>query len=112
MITDFFNIANSRVRNILDHVTEVDHILFEDLSSEKGYVLLPDAKWDRNTLSALYLVAIARSSSIKSLRDLRKEHIPMLKSIKREGTRVVQMRWGIQPGGLRFYIHYQPSYCQ
>jgi len=100
------------VRNVLDHVTEADQILFEDASPEKGYILLPDPKWDRNALSALYLVAIAHSSSIKSMRDLRKEHIPMLKSIKREATRIVQMRWGIEPGGLRFYIHYQPSYYQ
>jgi len=109
---NFLNVTSCRVRNVLDHVTEADQIIFEDACPEKGYILLPDPKWDRNTLSALYLVAIAHSSSIKSMRDLRKEHIPMLKSIKREATRTVQMRWGIEPGGLRFYIHYQPSYCQ
>ena len=28
-----------------------------------------------------------------------------------EGARVVQERWGLAPGSLRMFIHYQPSYC-
>lgn len=103
---------SSRVYNILNHVTESEHILFEDPSSTTGYILLPDAKWDRKTLGALYLVAIAHSNAIKSLRDLRKSHIPMLKSIKEEATRIAYTKWGLERGRLRFYIHYQPSYCE
>lgn len=101
-----------RVYNILNHVTEADQILFEDPSPTSGYVLLPDMKWDRKTLSSLYLVAIVHSREIRSLRDLRKAHIPLLNSIKREAARVVKEKWGVQTRGLRFYIHYQPSYCK
>lgn len=104
--------SRQRVYNLLSHVTESENILFEDPSPALGYVLLPDAKWDRKTLGSLYLLAIAHSSSIKSLRDLRKSHIPMLKSIKEEATRVALTKWGIERGRLRFYIHYQPSYCE
>lgn len=100
------------MRNILNHVTEVDQILFEDPSPDHGYILLPDLKWDRTSLDSLYLVAIAHSPSIKSLRDLRREHIGMLQSIRREATIVAKTRWNIASGCLRFYIHYQPSYCE
>jgi m7GpppX diphosphatase len=101
-----------RVHNILNHITEADQILYEDTSPTTGFLLLPDLKWDRKTLSSLYLVAIAHSSSIKSLRDLRKQHIPMLQSIKREASRTAHEKWGIGEGSLRFFIHYQPSYCE
>lgn len=102
----------SRVHNILNHVTEADHILFENPSPSLGFIILPDLKWDRKTVNSLYLVAIAHSKDVKSLRDLTKQHIPMLEAIREEAYRVVEKNWGIGPGGLRFYIHYQPSYCE
>ncbi|KAF8321067.1 scavenger mRNA decapping enzyme [Cantharellus anzutake] len=100
------------VQNILDHITETEDILFEDPSPIHGFVLLPDMKWDRKSLGSLYLLAIARSALIRSLRDLRKEHVPMLERIRQEATRVASEKWGVPKGGLRFYIHYQPSYYQ
>jgi len=100
------------VQNIFDHGTESEHVLFEDSSPTHGFVILPDMKWDRKSVGSLYLVAIGRSPLIRSLRDLRKIHVPMLKSIKQEGTRVAAQNWGISKGGLRFFIHYQPSYYQ
>lgn len=69
-------------------------------------------KWDQVTEGSLYLVAIALSTNIKSLRDLKKKHLRMLKSIRTEATRVVQEKWGMSPGSLRMFIHYQPSYCK
>jgi hypothetical protein len=36
----------------------------------------------------------------------------MLRAIRREGSRVVKEKWGIGEGGLRMYVHYQPSYCE
>lgn len=98
--------------NILDHQTEADQILYEDPSPTEGYIVLPDLKWDRKTLSALYLVAIVHSRSLRSLRDLRREHLGMLRSIEGETYRIAQKTWGIPKGGLRFYLHYQPSYCE
>lgn len=68
-------------------------------------------KWDLSTLSSLYLVAIALTDSVRSLRDLKKEHLPMLRSIREEATRIVLEKWGLENGALRFYVHYQPSYC-
>src|SRR5260370_26459818 len=91
-----------RVQNIFDHGTESEHILFEDSSPTKGFVILPDMKWDRKSVGSLYLVAIGRSPLIRSLRDLSKIHVPMLESIKQEGTRVATQNWGIPKGGLRF----------
>lgn len=85
-------------------------MLYRDTSVDYGYVLLPDMKWDLTTISSLYLVAIASSPNIRSLRDLRKSHLGMLRSIRREARRVVKDKWELGYGTLRMYVHYQPSY--
>jgi m7GpppX diphosphatase len=47
------------------------------------------------------------------MRDLRKKpHLGMLKNLRRDAWRVVQDKWGIGHGGVRMYVHYQPSYCE
>jgi m7GpppX diphosphatase len=74
-------------------------------------MILPDMKWDKTTLSSFYLLAIAQDRTIRSLRDLRKQHVPLLQGIRDEATRIAQEKYGLRNGSLRMYIHYQPSYC-
>ena len=68
-------------------------------------------KWDLTTISSLYLVAISQDRTIKSLRDLRKRHVPLLQGIRDEANRIVREKYGLRSGSLRMFIHYQPSYC-
>ncbi|KAF8531329.1 scavenger mRNA decapping enzyme [Gautieria morchelliformis] len=99
------------VHNILSHNVESNKLLFEDNNPETGFIILPDMKWDLETISSLYLVAIVHSRSIATLRDLTRKDIPMLKAIRREAGRLVREKWGLEgEQSLRFYIHYQPSY--
>ncbi|KAI0674140.1 scavenger mRNA decapping enzyme [Trametes maxima] len=109
-ITAFPPSRTQWVENILNGVSEADKILFRDPDPESGYVLLPDMKWDLTTLSSLYLVAISLNRSIRSLRDLNKTHLGMLRSIRQKAAQVVKERWGLDQGSLRMFIHYQPSY--
>lgn len=51
-----------------------------------------------------------RSATMSPLSE--HNHIGLLKSIQREAYRIVQEKWNIGPGGLRMFIHYQPSYCE
>lgn len=37
-------------------------------------------------------------------------HLPLLHSIRANAYDVVQKKWGLGPGTLRMWIHYQPSY--
>ena len=71
--------------NILDKKKESDRIVFEDTDPEKGFILLPDMKWDRKDLNSLYLVAIVTKHGLKSLRDLDKDALPLLKNIREKG---------------------------
>lgn len=101
----------ARVDDILSGKSEADKVLHNDASPEHGFVLIPDMKWDLTTLSALYLVAIVRSPDIRSLRDLRRRHLGLLYTIRDTAVRAAHERWGMEPGSLRMFVHYQPSYC-
>ncbi|KAH9990963.1 scavenger mRNA decapping enzyme [Russula compacta] len=75
-----------------------------------GFLILPDMKWDLANLSSLYLVALMLLPNIKSLRDLDRSHLPLLRTIRREAANVVKNRWGLEATELRLFVHYQPSY--
>ena len=99
----------SRVLDILEGRAEQEKVLYDC----PDFILVPDMKWDLTTISSLYICAIARVERLRSLRDLRGEHIPLLKGIQREATRVVAEKWpAVGAGGLRMFIHYQPTYCR
>ncbi|KAI5994734.1 HIT-like domain-containing protein [Pisolithus albus] len=104
--------ANSlRVRNILDGTSEAQSLLhFTD-----KFLVLPDMKWDPTTspLTALYLLALVRDTSIRSMRDLRggeSGHLPLLKAIRDAAHSIVERKYGLARGSVRLYVHYQPSY--
>ncbi|XP_044758204.1 m7GpppX diphosphatase [Coccinella septempunctata] len=97
------------IQNILDHKAETERIVFEDPDPEIGFVLLPDLKWG-GQVNSLYLLAICRKSSIKSLRDLKSEHLPLLKNIYNKGIEAIFNKYGLNRSQLRIYLHYQPSF--
>ncbi|KAF8879092.1 scavenger mRNA decapping enzyme [Gymnopilus junonius] len=94
------------VENILTGISEQKKVLY----SSPEFLILPDMKWDLQTITSLYLVALVQDRSIRSLRDLRRQHISLLRAIRREASRIVSQKWGLRNGSLRMYIHYQPSY--
>ena len=109
MIVCLFDITLHRVRDTLDG-TSSETILYTCPS----FIILPDMKWDSSSapLTALYLLAIVKDPSIQSLRDLRGEHVLLLKSIRDAAHTVVERNYGLKKGSVRLYVHYQPSYCE
>lgn len=95
------------VQDILTGTAEASNIL----NASPDFLILPDMKWDTTNVSTLYLLALYTHSDVHCMRDLRKKlHLGMLKKLQRDAWRVVQDKWGIGHGGVRMYIHYQPSY--
>ncbi|KAK9885954.1 hypothetical protein WA026_013830 [Henosepilachna vigintioctopunctata] len=97
------------VYNILDHTSESDRIVYEDLDPDSGFILLPDLKWN-GEIESLYLLALCNKKDIKSLRDLKKHHLPLLKNILKKGVEVISSKYGLNSSQLRIYVHYQPSF--
>nr|CAG4645541.1 EOG090X06NK [Lynceus sp. MCZ IZ 141354] len=93
------------VYNILDHKSESDRIVLE----KEHFIMLPDMKWDGN-VSSLYLMCLIKQRGIKSIRDLRSSHIPMLESVQQEAGEAIKAKYGLPCSQLRFYFHYHPTY--
>ncbi|KAM8927383.1 m7GpppX diphosphatase [Pelodytes ibericus] len=98
------------VYNILEKKAEADRIVYENPDASHGFVLIPDFKWNQKQVEDLYLIAICHARSIKSLRDLSSDHLPLLKNILQEGQEAILKRYSIHGNQLRVYLHYQPSY--
>lgn len=104
------------VYNILEHKKEAESILFEDPDPERGFIIVPDLKWDQKTTSSLYIQAIVHNRGLRSIRDLTKEHVEMLENIKEQASRVAFEKFGLTgrgesaEGNVRCFLHYQPSY--
>jgi len=100
------------VDEIIAEWKEADKVLYRDDSGSFGYLIIPDMKWSLESVSDLYLLALCTSNNIRSLRDLKKVHVPVLRNIKDEAIKVVKARWNNEGKDipLRMFIHYQPSY--
>ncbi|XP_008474762.1 m7GpppX diphosphatase isoform X1 [Diaphorina citri] len=98
------------VYNILEHKSEVEKIVFEDSDKDLGFILVPDLKWDGQTLESLYLQAVIHRRDIKSIRDLTTKHIPLLENIQTQGIKAIEEKYGVLQSQLRIYVHYLPSY--
>ncbi|EIW67552.1 hypothetical protein TREMEDRAFT_33242, partial [Tremella mesenterica DSM 1558] len=98
------------VYNILNGKKEAERILYNDPDEENGFMILPDLKWDQTSMSALYLTVLVRTRKIKSLRDLTKSHLSLLRDIKLKTFETVLKQFGVEGNKLRLFVHYQPSY--
>jgi hypothetical protein len=104
----------NRIEEIISGRSEAEKVLFRSPPEVApfGFLILPDMKWDLTTVASLYLVALMLLPNIKSLRDLNRSHIPLLRAIQREAANIAKSRWGLERTELRLFIHYQPSYCK
>ncbi|TKR81702.1 hypothetical protein L596_015533 [Steinernema carpocapsae] len=98
------------VYNCLEHKSEQDRLIFEDLDEQNGFQLYPDLKWDGKTPENLYCQAIIRRRGVRSVRDLRGTDIELLENIMTNSKKAIRDRYGVNPAQLKAYFHYQPSY--
>lgn len=78
------------------------------LYSSPDFTIIPDIYWDERSES-LHVLAFVHDRNIRSLRDLRGFHIPLLISIKDIGCDIIRERYGISDQ-IETSIHYHPSY--
>jgi len=111
----------SWIENVVTGKKERERLLLE----KDDYILNVDTKWrshpDANTVprsewygdesvAGLYCLAIVKDGSIASLRDLRSQHLPMLRSILSECPAAIEEIYGVQGNQLRIFVHYQPQF--
>lgn len=98
--------------NCLDKKAETDRIVYEEaLGSENGFLISKDMKLKNEGQKIdLYLNALVSRRDIRSIRDLRTEHLPLLEAINTRGRRAVATAYEVDERELRLFIHYQPQF--
>jgi m7GpppX diphosphatase len=77
--------------NVLDNKKEQELTVFEN----EHFKLQKDFKFNEGDLSTLYLLAIPTTRTLKSVRDLSADHLPMLKSILAESYKVIETKFKV-----------------
>lgn len=105
------------IDNILADQSEMERRIVDEKCPETGYILLPDYKWiDESNLAGFYLLILVRRRDLWSVRDLTKEHLPLLKNIRKSISNSVSSKYKYPNGEeisydhLRVYFHYPPTY--
>jgi m7GpppX diphosphatase len=55
-------------------------------------------------------LGILKADTVASLRDLKGDHIPVLREMLDQGPKVIQEVYGIPKDQLRIFVHYQPQF--
>lgn len=61
---------------------------------------------------AFHWLAVATDTKLRTLRDLRGEHIPMLTSLYTQSCLRIKQETGVDPDQIMVFIHYPPSVYQ
>ena len=78
----------------------------------RDFFVVQDMKWDGGNIKALYLQMIACDRRLRSLRDLRAEHLPLLRDMRDRGLQAISAKYKTPRASLLAYFHYPPSYYQ
>jgi len=95
------------VYNILDHIAEMDRIIYED----KDIILIPDYKWN-NSLDSLHILCFFKDKKLYSIRELIGNHINMLENSLKNCKKCIFEKYELSEDSLLIFFHYHPSVWQ
>lgn len=101
------------IYNILDGKTEQESIVYRD----ERFLLIPPLLKEKKKGAPLkkeyptgaYLLAIPEDRSLRSIRDLRQQHLDLLKHMYTVTLEVMKSKYGVTKDQLEIEFHYIPS---
>jgi hypothetical protein len=93
------------IYNIIDGIAEQDKILFKD----DNMIIIPTYIWDSQNIEKLHILCLPTNKSIRTIRELTKEHISLLESMKQTTLKVINEKYGLKEESLNMFFHYEPS---
>ena len=94
------------IYSILNGEKEQENIIFQN----EYFILEKDYKFNEGDIRTMYCLMMPIQRDLKTVRDLRAEHLPMLKSCRDESLKAIEEKWGLDPSKVRAYFHYLPTY--
>jgi m7GpppX diphosphatase len=93
------------IYNILDGISEQDSILYKD----ELCLIIPTYMWDTISLDKLHILCLPTDITLRSIRSLTAEHIPLLEHMKKVTTEVIKNKYNLDECYLKMFFHYEPS---
>lgn len=110
------------IQNIIELKKEKERLLFNN----DEFIVNIDTKWRSHPpplttpreewyghpscVQDLYCLGIVKMKGIATLRDLRGEHITLLRNMQREGLKAIESIYGVKSDQIRCFVHYQPQF--
>lgn len=109
------------IHNVLSGAKEVERMLYSD----DTMLLNVDTKWSSHpdcsntprehwlghpSTDHLYCLGYVRDTSLPTIRELRAQHIPMLRAIRDRGCATIDRIYGVKANQLRIFFHYHPQF--
>jgi hypothetical protein len=99
--------------SIQRHVTTATNPKATTSSTCNGWLQPIERRWrSRKPPNSLHWLAVATDTSLRTLRDLRGKHIPMLISLYTQTCQKIHDEMGIPLDQIMAYVHYPPSVYQ
>ena len=74
------------------------------------FTLQLDYKFNKGDIETLYLLALPIQRDLKSLRDLKAEHLPLLKSIRDNSFQAIEEKFNLPRTQVKALFHYHPTF--
>ena len=95
------------IYDIIDKNKDAD--LSKLLYENKNFVLIMRKYMSPKKLSTFHLLAFVKDKKIKSIRDLKIEHIPLLKEIVKKSKEYIKRNYKIESNEIETNFHYRPT---
>jgi len=93
------------IHNIIDGLAEQESIMFSD----DQIIIIPTFTWNQLDPTKFHILTIPKDKTIRSIRDLTQEDVPLLIHIRDKTTEIIKSKYGISKEQIKMYIHYSPS---
>ena len=93
------------IYNIIDGSAEQDKILYKD----DLCIIIPTYIWDTVNIDKLHILCLPTDTSLRSIRSLTVEHIPLLEHMKNVTLETIKNKYGLEECYLKIFFHYDPS---
>ena len=93
------------IYDIIDKKSGLDRLLYES----KDFVLVTEMNMNIEDPETFHLLAFPKDKTIKSIRDLTPEHIPLLKEMVSESKKFITKNYGINENEIEAHFHYPPG---
>ncbi|AYV78202.1 MAG: hypothetical protein Edafosvirus6_51 [Edafosvirus sp.] len=94
------------IYNIIDEKSEMERFVFKN----DRFIIILNMNWNHgDDKNNLYMLAIPRDKTLRSIRDLNATHVDLLEDMVATAKTIITEKFEMPPDHFRMFFHYHPS---